>query len=234
MSNPDAFQYAKGAFVTFRPGTEPNQPANTIPFRFNPESLVRTVALQAAQPPSGTEGANPSAGANSQPATNPDAGATIKESFTVNIRIDIADLDRTLERNDEDGVGPEIAALEDLLYPIATQAQNASTGAQSVAAVGPRALVLFVWGPKRIVPVRIVSLKIDETLYDTRLSPMRAEIEVSLEVLGLAEARNDNTVLAALNFTADHRRRLARRFYDRTAARGSGLVAPLQRRGGQN
>jgi Contractile injection system tube protein len=223
----DAIQYSKGAFVTYEPRSEPGKPANTVLFRFNPESLTRTVALQAAQPQPGTEGSQAQASGTGQQqpqqATNPDAGATLKESFSVTIRVDADDLAVATP----DGIAPEIAAIEDLLYPARTAAQQASTGAQAVEAVGPRPLVLFVWGPKRIVPVRIASLKIDETLYDAKLNPVRAEIEVSLEVLGLADAVGDNTVAAALAFTDDKRRQLAADYHATTSERGQGLVQPL-------
>ena len=49
----------------------------------------------------------------------------------------------------------------------------------------------FVWGRKRVLPVRIASLKIDESVYNNHLNPVRAEIEASLEVLGEADAPND-------------------------------------------
>jgi hypothetical protein len=44
--------------------------------------------------------------------------------------------------------------------------------------------VLFVWGPFRIVPVRVKSLTITEKLYDSLLlNPTHAEAQVGLEVL---------------------------------------------------
>jgi hypothetical protein len=230
VTRPDAVQYTKGAFVTYQPRSEPGTPANTILFRFNPESLTRSVALQAAQPQAGTEGSQAQASGTGQQrpeqATNPDAGATLKESFTVTIRVDADDLGVATPN----GIAPEIAAIEELLYPAETAAQQASTGEQAVEPVGQRPLVLFVWGPKRIVPVRIASLKIEETLYDAQLNPVRAEIEASLEVLGLADAVGDNTVAAALAFTDGKRRELAAGYYATTSQRGKDLVKPLLER----
>ena len=66
--------------------------------------------------------------------------------------------------------------------------------------------MLFVWGRQRVLPVRISSLKIDETLYNATLNPVRAEIEASLEVLGDADAKNDAIVNAALEHTTTSRR----------------------------
>jgi hypothetical protein len=49
--------------------------------------------------------------------------------------------------------------------------------------------VLFVWGPGRILPVRVTSLTITEKLYDATLNPTHAEAQVELRVLSLEEAK---------------------------------------------
>jgi hypothetical protein len=62
-------------------------------------------------------------------------------------------------------------------------------------------LVILVWGPSRIVPVRLSELSITETYYDAQLNPTRAQLQVGLEVLTpaeLASARADNKPLAQL------------------------------------
>jgi hypothetical protein len=43
--------------------------------------------------------------------------------------------------------------------------------------------VLFVWGPGRILPVRVSDLKITERLYDPFLNPTHAEAQVTLKVI---------------------------------------------------
>jgi hypothetical protein len=44
--------------------------------------------------------------------------------------------------------------------------------------------VLFIWGPARIVPVRLTSLTITEKLYDALLlNPIHAEAQVGMDVL---------------------------------------------------
>ena len=84
--------------------------------------------------------------------------------------------------------------------------------------------MLFIWGRKRVLPVRIASLKIDESVYNNHLNPVRAEIEASLEVLGEADARNDPAVRSALDHTSAGRRELAQMFYDNTASQGSNIL----------
>ena len=43
--------------------------------------------------------------------------------------------------------------------------------------------ILFVWGPQRVLPVRLTSLSITEEAYDPLLNPIRAKAELSLSVL---------------------------------------------------
>jgi hypothetical protein len=62
-------------------------------------------------------------------------------------------------------------------------------------------VVLFVWGPGRIVPVRVTDLTITEQLYNETLSPTHAEAQLSLRVLTPAEldaAGDDQRVMGTL------------------------------------
>jgi hypothetical protein len=43
--------------------------------------------------------------------------------------------------------------------------------------------VIFVWGPERIVPVRVTALSVTEKLYDRFLNPIHAEAQITLRVL---------------------------------------------------
>jgi hypothetical protein len=44
-------------------------------------------------------------------------------------------------------------------------------------------LTLFVWGPKRVLPVRITGFSITEQFFDTNLNPIRATVSLSMSVL---------------------------------------------------
>ena len=121
-------------------------------------------------------------------------------------------------------LAPEIAAIEDLLYPAEREADASSDGTEPVRPARPRPTVLFVWGCKRVLPVRIASLKIDESVYNTALNPVRAEIEAALEVLGEAEARADLAVRSALDKLMSDRRNLAQMYYQNTSVQGSNIL----------
>ena len=85
-----------------------------------------------------------------------------------------------------------------------------SVAALSGASIGPPGdgvpqsvmpVTLFIWGPGRIVPVRVTELTITEKLYDRALNPTHAEAQLSLRVLTPAElvaASADEDVLANL------------------------------------
>ena len=217
--------YLRGAFIAYEPGGYPDD-KRVIPFRFNPEALSRTVAVEAGQSTGGVEGAAPGAAAEPAGEASADAsGGALKESFSIQIRLDFADREESVTGLDEEfGVAPEIAAIEDLLYPAETESEASSDGTEPVRPARPRPTVLLVWGRKRVLPVRIASLKIDESIYNTHLNPVRAEIEASLEVLGEADARNDPAVRSALDHTNAGRRELARMYYDNTASQGSNIL----------
>lgn len=224
--------YARGGFIVYNPGGYPNH-KHVIPFRFNPESLVRTIAVQAAQGGGGVQGAQarsspsgPGAAAQSSDAAGGDqSGGTLKESFSVTIRLDFADRQESLTGFDEtEGIAPEIAAIEDLLYPAEAEQDKASDGSDPVRVAAARPTVLFVWGPNRVAPVRITQMKIDETIYNNLLNPVRAEIEVSLEVVGAADVRDDKAVKAALDHTDQQRKRLAQSFRERTASQSTNAL----------
>ena len=64
-------------------------------------------------------------------------------------------------------------------------------------------MVLFVWGPGRIVPVRVTSLSIKETLYDPiLLNPTQATATVGLQVLTPEVLANTTGILKDVSVAA--------------------------------
>lgn len=218
--------YARAAFIAYEPrGYGDPSKRRFIPFRFNPEGLSRTVNVQGGQKPPGVESGRGASPPPSGEASADGGAATVQESFTVHIRLDYADRDPGLTTlSDAYGIAPEIAAIEDLMYPAPSAADASSDGTEAVRAASPRPTVLLVWGRRNVVPVRIMSLKIDETVYNTALNPVRAEIEAALQVLGEAEARADVAVRSALDKLTTDRRNLAKMYYGNTSAQGSNIL----------
>ena len=61
--------------------------------------------------------------------------------------------------------------------------------------------MLFIWGPWRIVPVSITSLSITETEYDQILNPIRAEIQVQLQILTPSQLADQTIALGAYQYS---------------------------------
>jgi hypothetical protein len=161
----------KGAIVALDPF---NPLASVIVFQYNPERLSRTLTPQMAG-----EGGE---GSETLRLKGPP-----QEDINVTVEIDATD---QLEKADaiavSTGIYPQLAALEMLLYPksavVLANALLAHVGVIEV--VQPEApLTLFVWGVKRVLPVRLTSLSIDEQLYDVNLNPIRASVTLSMRVL---------------------------------------------------
>jgi hypothetical protein len=110
-----------------------------------------------------------------------------QESITVNIEIDAAD---QLEKADglatSMGLYPTLSSLEMLLYPKSALviANEVLAQAGMIEVIPPEApLTLFIWGLKRVVPVRLTTFGITEEAFDTNLNPIRAKVNLGLRVL---------------------------------------------------
>ena len=184
----------KGAFVQFIPTFLVPAP-NVVIFQYNPETMTHSWTPSAPETtPSGISRPNPLA-VNSLPG----------ESFSFNLMMDssdtIADGDAaTAAVAKATGLYSRLAALEMLLYPTgslsaiqllgkvssALNSTSTSTTPKKTTNVPQYMMpvVLFVWGPGRIVPVRITTLTITEKLYDADLlNPTQAEAQVGIQVL---------------------------------------------------
>ena len=181
----------KGAFIQFATGGLIPIP-NLIVFQYNPEAVTRTLTTW--QPVENERFDATRANDTAQP-FEPD------ETFSLPLELDAAD---ALEQPDThpiaviSGVADRIAALEMLTYPQFESAISALIGAAASAigsALGggsssstpvPRGsvpVVLFFWGPGRIVPVRLTSFQVDEQAYSPTLYPLRAKVTVGIKVL---------------------------------------------------
>jgi len=88
------------------------------------------------------------------------------------------------------GIQPQLALLESLVYPTASQLaavdSQASSGTLEIAPMlAP--LVLFIWGKNRIVPVKVSDFSITEEAFDPALNPIRAKVSLGLRVMSIAD-----------------------------------------------
>jgi hypothetical protein len=173
---PGSPRLLKGALV----GVDPLNPlASVIVFQYNPTTMTRRLEARAM----GSEGGDKT---EVYRLTGPP-----KETITLSVEIDAADQLRSGDpRTVAIGIYPALSALEMLLYPksetVITNAALAEMG--NIEIIPPEApLTLFVWGPQRVLPVRLTSFSITEEAYDPLLNPIRAKAELSLQVLSYAD-----------------------------------------------
>lgn len=146
--------------VTLRP--------SIIPFQYNPATLSRSFQLSAA-----TSGAE--AGQRNGPPS---------ETIQVEIELDATD-DLEAGRGPQ-AVAARIAAILGLVTPLAADAQkNLGLVAQGAIEILPpdAPILLFVFGPQRVVPVELTELSITEEGHDADLNPIRARVALGLQVL---------------------------------------------------
>lgn len=217
--------YLRGAFAAYQPKALLQDPPQLIPFRFNPEKLERTLNVGSGLGDGGVE----LSGTSTEPVNSnnrkPDSrSGPHTESFSVHLLFDFDDRHASMKvLPPELGIAPEIAALELLIQPIEPEV---TIGEAKTAPRSARPTVLFIWGRTRVLPVRITSLTINETLFNAELNPTRAEAHVGLEVLSEAE-QGDSVVKAAVQFTRAKRQALGRLFHAAAAAQGPGSILPL-------
>ena len=172
-SFPGSPRLLKGAII----GIDPLNPlASIILFQYNPETM--TSSLEATTTSGGA------AGGRSEPFRL--QGAPV-ETITLDIEIDATDrLERAEATAVAMGISPQLSALEMLLYPksIAVITNSILAAAGTIEVLAPEApLTLFVWGPTRVLPVRLTGFTINELAYDVLLNPILAKVSLSLRVL---------------------------------------------------
>jgi len=152
-----------------------NPVASVILFQYNPDTLTRTLEAQSV----GGQGGDRSEALRLK-------GAPV-ENIKLEVEIDATDqLEEARGTAVSMGIYPQLSALEMLIYPRSSLvlANTALLAAGTIEVIPPTApFTLFVWGPKRVLPVRLTDFSITEEAYDTNLNPIRAKVSLGLRVL---------------------------------------------------
>lgn len=172
----------KGGIVQLDPGS--GRLLRTIVLQYNPDSLSRSMQIQAA--------GGAAAGAASGPSDRSQAlrlkGAAI-ETIKIEAEIDATDALQHPDANPDAvklGIHPQLAVLEALINPRADQLQaNDALASRGVLEILPpeAPMTLFVWSKQRVVPVRITDLSVTEEAFDAALNPIRAKVSIGFRVL---------------------------------------------------
>ena len=170
---PGSPRIVKGGLVVLDPQT--GAVLRIIPLQYNPDTLTRSFQIKGV----GAEGGDRIEALRLK-------GPPV-ETIKVEAEIDATDqLEEADRQTRQAGLHPLLSALEVLIYPASGSLQDNNSEAASgnleiVAVEAP--LTVFVFGPKRIAPVRITELSITEEAFDTALNPIRAKISLGMRVL---------------------------------------------------
>jgi hypothetical protein len=218
-------KYLRGAFIEFTSAFLVPVP-NVILFQYNPETITHTWSASTAAN-SGGAGAGDQEG--NPLAVSGDPGEEFSLKLEMDACDTIADGTPPAQiLAQASGLYPRLAALEMLLFPststggsltaslsagvggavggavgaVAGAALGAASGVKRTVPLSVVPTVLFVWGPGRILPVRVTRLSITEKLYDPiLLVPTHADADVGMKVLTQREvnALDDGLVKDLVN-----------------------------------
>jgi hypothetical protein len=166
----------KGALVSFSGGFLGPIP-DIIVFQYNPAELVRTLS----QKRSTTCGSGEPSQAEAFRVDGP-------PNETIAFKAEFDGDDMAMDGNPMTplvGVRASLAALELLLYPKDQQSLSSIFASAANAVSTPPdvlPLVLFIWGPGRVLPVRLTGITVREQEFDLLLNPIRAEVDLTLEI----------------------------------------------------
>lgn len=130
-------------------------------FQYNPEKLTREISY-----PDGED----SIAVSQRPRHKPERPVEI---IRLTLELDATDqLEKPREHPHtvENGLLPSLAVLESMMSP---------------SEESP--LIVFMWGPKRTIPVRLTSYRITEEAFDQNLNPIRVKIDLCMQVLGSSD-----------------------------------------------
>jgi len=175
---PGSPRILKGGLVLLDPDTFTVLPNGVIVLQYNPDTLSRTLKIQGAE-----EGGDHSEALRLK-------GPPV-ETFKLDAEIDATDQLEFADQNPstvQNGIFPQIAALEMIVYPSSTTLQNnfnlSLAGTLEIMPI-QAPFTLFVWSAKRIVPVRITDFSITEEAFDPTLNPIRAKVSLGMRTLSI-------------------------------------------------
>jgi hypothetical protein len=159
----------RGAIVA----VDPKGPLSRIViFQYNPDEVRRSL--------------EPAGGAGGGSDVNRAWGAP-SESITMTVELDASD---QLAEGDPlagtVGILPQLSVLEMLLHPGSVQViANTVLLAAGTIEILPIELpmAVLVWGPGRVLPVKLTGLTINEQAFNPGLAPVRASVEIGAKVL---------------------------------------------------
>ena|SRR6185369_51976 len=170
---PGSPRLLKGGIALLDPAT--GTVRQILPLQYNPDTLTRSFKIKGVGAESGDH-------IEALRLTGPPA-----ETIKVEAEIDATD---RLETGDtqatQTGLHATLAALEMIVYPSSAHllVNNGQASAGTLEIVpAETSLTVFIFGARRIVPVRITEFSITEEAFDPSLNPIRAKVSIGMTVL---------------------------------------------------
>jgi len=164
----------QGAILSLDPNT--GAALGTIMLQYNPETLTRSLKAQpVGDQPDRTEILRLKAPALETIRGEVEIDATDQLAASDPVAISL-------------GIGPQLSALELLVYPSSqTLIANENLSQSGTLEILPMdsALTVFAWNRNRITPVLITDIEITEQWFDRQLNPLRAKVSLNMRVLNI-------------------------------------------------
>jgi hypothetical protein len=172
-SFPGSPRLLKGGIALLDPSSGTVQ--QILRLQYNPDTLTRSLKIKGVGAESGDH-------IEALRLTGPPA-ETIKVEAEIDAtdQLEIADAQAT-----QTGLHATLAALEMMVYPSSAHLlANNSKASSGMLEIVPAetSLTVFIFGPRRIVPVRITEFSITEEAFDPALNPIRAKVSLGMTVL---------------------------------------------------
>ena len=175
---PGSPRLLKGGIVVLDPVS--GAVLRVINLQYNPDSLTRTLQIK---------GVGPETGDRSEALRL--KGPPVE---TIKLEMEMDATDRMETSSSTTGLHSILAALEVLVYPPSDtlRANNDSAASGTLEIIPVEAsLTVFVFGPKRIAPVRFTEFSVTEEAFDAALNPIRAKVSLGMRVLTIDDVNFD-------------------------------------------
>jgi hypothetical protein len=162
-----------------------------VVFQYNPTQVTRVFRDETA-----AAGSAPGGGALN-------AARPAPEEYALSLELDATDgLESGGPLTAIFGISPRLAAIEMLMQPVGSSLLGGLVGGLlggggAAVPAGRLPLVLLIWGPARVTPVRLTSLTVRETAFDELLNPIHATADLGFSVLRKADLAADQTIARA-------------------------------------
>jgi len=157
---------------------------DVLSFQFNPSSMKRSLQPQMV----GGEEQDRSMAVRFKGA--PTQTIDVSVEFDASTGLDVGNSTEV-----DNGVYAQLSALELLASPsisvINTMQSNLASGVLEVAPMSAPNLY-FVWGPSRVLPVRLTQYSITEDMFSATLNPIRASVSITMRVLNYSDLDSSN------------------------------------------